>query len=182
MGATPSFTNISTETLLKNVTQLSILDKDTSSLIDIILEFQSIPTLLNSSLSSSYPLPFPVDLIFADIRNGTIEKIPLTNSYSYSQLPKSSKTLCGFSIFDGAPFHVNISVLYEKRNAVIDASYEGYYFLPWSWTGFPQAFPKFTTKGVDVDKFTRQNGEILRCIESLHWFDSTLDTWIYQVA
>lgn len=157
--ASSSLSVVSTETLLKNFTHVSILDKDVSAFVDVILAYQSIPSSVTSSPSSSPP-PFPVDLIFADAKKGVIEKIPLTNSSASFARPAKSpaRTVFGFSFFDGTSSRVKVSVLYEKRNSVVDAAYEGYYFLPWSWTGFPRAFPRFTTKNVDVDGFVADNG------------------------
>ena len=162
VGTASSSSVISTETLLKNFTHISILDKDVSAFVDVILAYQSIASSVTSSpsSSSSSPPPFPVDLILADDKKGVIENIPLTiSSASFARPAKSpAKTVFGFSFFNGTSSRVMVSVLYEKRNAVVDAAYEGYYFLPWSWTGFPRAFPFFTTKNVDVDGFVAENG------------------------
>ena len=48
---------------------------------------------------------------------------------------------------------VNVSIIFEKRNSIIDVKYPGYYFLPWSWTGFPRALPPFATRRIAVESF-----------------------------
>ena len=145
VGTASSSSVISTETLLKNFTHISILDKDVSAFVDVILAYQSIASSVTSSpsSSSSSPPPFPVDLILADDKKGVIEKIPLTiASASFARPAKSpAKTVYGFS-FEGTSSRVNVSVLYEKRNAVVDSAYEGY--------------PRFTTK--NVNGFVAENG------------------------
>ena len=143
--ASSSLSVVSREMLLKNFTHVSILDRDVSAFVDVILAYQSIPSSVTSSpsSSSSSPPPFPVDLILADAKKGVIKKIPLTNSSASFARPAKSpaKTVYGFS-FEGTSSRVNVSVLYEKRNAVVDSAYEGY--------------PRFTTK--NVNGFVAENG------------------------
>ena len=87
---------LSAETLLLNVTNIALHDRDVGDFVDAVVQtLADLPTASPSPPPSDEAaaavLPFSVDLILADAVQGTIEKVPVTNASSAILVELTSK-------------------------------------------------------------------------------------------